>query len=167
MPRSGEKLFRNGIQKCRIAAGYTTASKLSERIGVSKYTIDNWEQGRAFPRPEQIIQLAEALDCSIDALFGYCPTTHGESTIKGVSRAADLKFLERVYDASGVSGKREHLMAFAHMIAGDYAALDMETLISMSQFVSTAMSAVQTRAGRGAGEGDSADVSREGSQIAI
>ena len=70
MARSKQNRFRNGIQRCRQNAGYRSAEALSNQLMVPKGTVESWEQGFSFPRPEQVISLAELLDCSIDALYG-------------------------------------------------------------------------------------------------
>ena len=64
------KRRKNGIQQCRKAAGFKTAAELSERTDIPQNTIESWEQGYAFPRFDQVTQLADLFDCSIDELYG-------------------------------------------------------------------------------------------------
>lgn len=69
------KRRKNGIQQCRKAAGFKTAADLSKQTEIPQNTIESWEQGFSFPRPEQIVFLADLFDCSIDALYGRVPRT--------------------------------------------------------------------------------------------
>lgn len=74
-PRKATKVKRNGIQRCRIAAGFSSAKEAAQSLDIPKETYVGWEQGRAFPRFEQVTQLADLFDCSIDELYGR--HTHG------------------------------------------------------------------------------------------
>lgn len=67
------KRRKNGIQQCRKAAGFKTAADLSKQTEIPQNTIESWEQGFSFPRPEQLISLADLFDCSIDELYGRDP----------------------------------------------------------------------------------------------
>lgn len=57
------------IRKCREAAGMNM-TELARKMRVSLPTVCRWEQGEVFPAASRIPELASALDCSIDALFG-------------------------------------------------------------------------------------------------
>ena len=41
---------------------------LARDVGVSIFTVRNWEQGQREPRIHQLIALADALGCSVDDL---------------------------------------------------------------------------------------------------
>ena len=57
------------VKELRLAAKLTQA-ELAEQIGVDRSTIAYWECNTAMPRAELLPRLADALKCSIDALFG-------------------------------------------------------------------------------------------------
>lgn len=46
------------------------AAELSKKTGISSGNISDWKSGRSKPKPEALIKIAEALDCSIDYLLG-------------------------------------------------------------------------------------------------
>ena len=56
------------ISRLRIERCLTQA-QLAEQIGVHKNRICDWEKGKFMPRGENLMKLAEALDCSIDDLL--------------------------------------------------------------------------------------------------
>lgn len=47
-----------------------TQSELAEELGVSKYTISNWENGNAPINADALIVLARKFRCSTDYLLG-------------------------------------------------------------------------------------------------
>ncbi len=57
----------------RIRAARTakkmSQEQLGERLGVSFQAVSSWEQGKFFPDPERLPELAKALDLSLDFLF--------------------------------------------------------------------------------------------------
>ena len=53
----------------RIAAGLRQVD-LAEKMGVTQGTICDWEVGRTMPQAALLPALADALNCTIDALFG-------------------------------------------------------------------------------------------------
>lgn len=54
-----------------------TQSELSMKLGVKRSTLSMWELGLSFPKPETLIPLSEALDCTvIDLLAMKKKTTH-------------------------------------------------------------------------------------------
>lgn len=57
------------VKKLRLAAKLTQA-ELADQIGVDRSTIAYWESNAAMPRAELLPKLADALRCTIDALFG-------------------------------------------------------------------------------------------------
>lgn len=60
------------IRECREAAGLNMA-ELARKMRVSGPTVFRWESGEVYPSASRIPELAAALDCSIDALFGREP----------------------------------------------------------------------------------------------
>lgn len=57
------------IKDLRISAGMSQV-ELAERMKVGQATIAGWESGDYHPSADKLPQLADALHCSIDALFG-------------------------------------------------------------------------------------------------
>ncbi|WP_028782866.1 helix-turn-helix domain-containing protein [Thalassobacillus devorans] len=47
-----------------------TQKKLSEKVGESSQVISNWERGYTTPSLQNILALADALDCTTDYLLG-------------------------------------------------------------------------------------------------
>lgn len=57
------------IKKLREAAGLTQI-QLAEKMGVMQTSVSNWESEVSLPRARQLPDLADALSCSIDDLYG-------------------------------------------------------------------------------------------------
>lgn len=57
-----------GLAEARTAAAYTQV-QLAERLGVRQSTVAMWESGKACPRANMLPAIADALGCTIDALF--------------------------------------------------------------------------------------------------
>jgi transcriptional regulator with XRE-family HTH domain len=58
---------RSGLATIRKRAGFTQAT-LSQKIGISKHTISQWETGNETPSPRNRLKLATALSISMDEL---------------------------------------------------------------------------------------------------
>lgn len=171
MARSKDNRFRNGIQACRLAAGYRSSAELSNRLSVPKNTIDGWEQGRSFPRPEQVVELANLLGVSIDDLYGH-QSTQKQSQVNGiadVAKRSDLKYIERIYDSSVLTGDRGLLMSFVRLLAGDFESLDAESLLAIATRTNAAMGVVLgRRRGSPREDGSSPEISHgEGKKRAV
>lgn len=52
---------------------------VAEKIGVSRFTIINWESGKREPKLSELIKLANLFGCTIDELVNPQPTPAGES----------------------------------------------------------------------------------------
>ncbi len=48
-------------------------SALANRIGISQQAVAQWEAGKAHPRGETLVKLADILHCTIDELYGREP----------------------------------------------------------------------------------------------
>ena len=59
---SNLKLLREGKKMSQAS--------LASVVGVSPQAVSKWERGESSPQWEQAPKLADALECSIDALFG-------------------------------------------------------------------------------------------------
>lgn len=57
-----------GLRPRRMAAGLSQ-KELGQRVGVSRQSIIAWETGAAWPMAQTLPLLAEALRCSVDALY--------------------------------------------------------------------------------------------------
>lgn len=53
----------------RVKAGLTQ-TELAEKLGVSGQSVSLWEQGRAKPSIERLVQCSELFGCSTDYLLG-------------------------------------------------------------------------------------------------
>jgi transcriptional regulator with XRE-family HTH domain len=58
------------IKSNREQAGLSQCD-LAKRLGVSQQSVAKWETGESLPRALLIPKIANALNCSIDALFGW------------------------------------------------------------------------------------------------
>ena len=52
-------------------ASKMTQQELAQELNISRYSITNWELGRASPDNDSLMRLAEFFDVSIDYLVGY------------------------------------------------------------------------------------------------
>ena len=57
------------IKELRQAAGMTQM-ELAEKVKVNQTAVSQWERGSALPACDKLPELADALRCTIDALFG-------------------------------------------------------------------------------------------------
>ena len=58
----------NGIKRLRLERSMSQ-EELAMKLNVSQQAITKWENGDANPRADKLPLLAQALGCSIDALF--------------------------------------------------------------------------------------------------
>ena len=73
----------NRIKELRIKRGYTQQS-LGEKINKSKATISSYEKDVQLPPLEVAIDIASALNVSLDYLVGF--SLEGELSVKGLSQ---------------------------------------------------------------------------------
>lgn len=57
------------LKSLRQIYGYRKED-IADLLGVSKYTIRSYEQGKREPKIEQLITLARFFNCSVDHLIG-------------------------------------------------------------------------------------------------
>lgn len=62
------------IKELRISAGLSQV-ELAELMKVGQATIAGWESGSYRPTADKLPMLADALHCSIDALYGRSPAS--------------------------------------------------------------------------------------------
>lgn len=66
------KTVGNNIRTLREQQGLSQAA-LAQKLGVCQQAVGKWERGASDPKWSLAPQLAVALHCSIDALFGRNP----------------------------------------------------------------------------------------------
>ena len=49
--------------------------ELANRMGVKQASVSAWESGKAVPSAENLMKLADILECSVDALLGREPAS--------------------------------------------------------------------------------------------
>ncbi|MCL6563287.1 MAG: helix-turn-helix domain-containing protein [Firmicutes bacterium] len=82
-----EKVFAARLAEARKAQGLTKRA-LAARVGLSERAIGRFEQGHMLPSAENLVALAQALDCSVDWLLGLSNpglSDHPASLTKGDS----------------------------------------------------------------------------------
>lgn len=80
-----KKLFGKRIQKYRERAGYSQ-EKLAEKIECSTIFISYIERGEKLPGLDNLINLANALDTSVDVLLGKELTSYSISRLKDIEK---------------------------------------------------------------------------------
>lgn len=62
------------IKKIRESRGMLQY-ELANRMGVKQASVSAWESGKAMPSAENLLKLADILECTVDALLGRVPTS--------------------------------------------------------------------------------------------
>lgn len=57
------------IQNIRREKGVTQEA-LAQMVGVNRSAVAKWETGKALPRLETLVKIADALSCPVDELIG-------------------------------------------------------------------------------------------------
>jgi transcriptional regulator with XRE-family HTH domain len=98
VPTVGENLKR-----LRLAAGFSTATALSKAVGMTLQRVSELENSRyELPDTRTLIQLANALHCSVDALLeGYVT-----SPVSAMSETAEQSHIEEKKKLSRVGNER-------------------------------------------------------------
>lgn len=103
--------FAQNLSQLRRRAGYTQES-LAEAMGVSRQAVGKWESGQSMPEAGALIELADLLGCSLDALMREeLPAEaqgEGETVLPGPGEE----------DAALFAEYEEHMERFAAMMAG-------------------------------------------------
>lgn len=107
-----ENILGKRIQELRKLRKLTQG-EMAKDLGVSLYTISNWEQGKAFPNVDMVPRLAEYFDVTTDYLFGY---DHG-----GLSREL-IHLIQRMPEER----KRLAIQFFQNIDAQDQQVREME-----------------------------------------
>src|ERR1700722_6529045 len=79
------------VARLRIEAGITQQADLAKMIGTTQQTVSRWELGVSRPRPRQMPDLANALDCDLQLLLhaaGHVPESTSATFAKPFPLAA-------------------------------------------------------------------------------
>ena len=57
------------IKKIRMSRGMLQY-ELANRMGVKQASVSAWESGKAMPSAENLLKLADILECTVDAILG-------------------------------------------------------------------------------------------------
>lgn len=57
------------IKKIRESRGMLQY-ELANRMGVKQASVSAWESGKAMPSAENLLKLADILECTVDAILG-------------------------------------------------------------------------------------------------
>ena len=98
LPQDIKTAIGDQLTKLRKAAGYKNQQALSEKTGIEKSTIGNWESGRNIPHPVYWDHLVKALNCTLDELF---KPLLKESDL-------DLEYLEMCREAKKIRNNPKH-----------------------------------------------------------
>ena len=80
------------IKEMRLWEGLTQ-KQLADKIGLTAHNVGDWERGKAEPSISDLIKLACAFDCSVDALIGR--TDYGDNVPESVKLNKDeIKLLK-------------------------------------------------------------------------
>ena len=78
----------NNIKKYRHDLGYTQ-EELASILCITSQAVSKWESGAGLPDVTQIVPLAQALNVSTDALFGFSTENYNVKLAEEVSQKAD------------------------------------------------------------------------------
>ena len=88
--------FSSNIKQFRLAKGLTQ-EQLAERLGISAQAISKWETSETYPDGALLVPLAQALDVSLDALFGNDVCTMQDISTRIRNLIADTPEAERMH----------------------------------------------------------------------
>lgn len=103
----------NRIQRARLALGWTQ-QELAQRSGLSKHTIEMYEQGKR-TRLETIARIGDALGVPVDALMRGAPNGHASEEER--EAAEFMEQLEPLAPRIAPEGRTE-LLRLARLLAG-------------------------------------------------
>lgn len=82
-------IFSTNLRQ-RLVSHNISQKQLAEKIGRSPALVSCWVNGNNLPRADDLVQIAQFLDCSVDSLFNLHQTTDHEHVYDG------LKWVENV-----------------------------------------------------------------------
>lgn len=88
-------VFADRIKLLRSERGYSQ-KKLGDLVGVSKVSIFNYENGLQLPSVEMLVNLAKALNCSVDYLLGLSIDNEEENVNRFIIKS--IRRNETVYN---------------------------------------------------------------------
>ena len=83
----------NGIAEMRKNAGMTQQA-LADALHVDRSTVAKWETGAAFPTGQKLPQVAQALNCEIESLYGKLSNGKKNSKLKKAVRKRSQRVKE-------------------------------------------------------------------------
>lgn len=66
------------------------AKELADFLGVSTQAVSQFKNGKAMPKVENVLKIAEFCNVSLDYLFGVSPVKSTDATIQQVAKATRL-----------------------------------------------------------------------------
>ncbi len=88
--------FSQNIKRYRLAKNFTQ-EELAEKLGISAQAISKWETSETYPDGTLLVPLAQALDVSLDALFGNDVCTMQDISTRIRNLIADTPDAERMH----------------------------------------------------------------------
>lgn len=70
--RKRGEMKMDGLKALRLQCGMTQAA-LALKLGVTQSVVAMWERGAVLPAASKLPEIADALNCSIDDLYGREP----------------------------------------------------------------------------------------------
>jgi molybdate-binding protein/DNA-binding XRE family transcriptional regulator len=97
-----ESAMSTSLRSRRVAAGLSQ-SELAQRVGASRQALHAIESGRQVPSTVLALQLARALRCRVEDLFGLGTQAHLRATLPEVRRETDRRVALGVVDGRWVA----------------------------------------------------------------
>lgn len=107
------KIFASRLYSRRVAQGFNQA-ELAAKVGVSQSTLSKLEAGTCEPNYTVLVQLAVALDCSIDYLLGNADVKENTSTLQINLNAEERSILSRLWKLS--VSDREKVISYCQFL---------------------------------------------------
>ena len=108
-------MLKENLKNLRKAKGYSQED-LALKLNVVRQTVSKWEKGLSVPDAEMLIQLAENLDTSVQALLGETATpTESHEKIEIDAIAAKLALLNEQFAKHNENRRKIWRMVFLLM----------------------------------------------------
>lgn len=86
----------SAFKRLRAQAGLTQ-QEVADKVGVTKVSVGQWENGKATPRPTKLQALADLFGVPVSELLGEGGTPAGARQIVGESESVPYAFMGRVH----------------------------------------------------------------------
>ncbi len=114
-------MLSENIKALRKAKGLSQ-EKFAIKLNVVRQTVSKWEKGLSVPDAEMVLQIAEALDTTVNILLGEeKPETEEQESAKTL--AAKLEVLNEQY--SKQNERRRKIWRIAFVVIGIFAAISL------------------------------------------